>query len=92
MRYSFPVDAWGIGCIMAELVTGCPFFPGETDLKQLAIIKAHGGQGKGAVPNCEEVLAKRVPQLKPHPDGFELLQGFFQMVPEERMTASDAVC
>ena len=47
VRYSFPVDAWGIGCILAELATGCPFFPGETDLKQLAIIKAHGGQGRG---------------------------------------------
>ena len=32
---------------MAELVTGCPFFPGETDIKQLAIIRAHGGQGRG---------------------------------------------
>ncbi len=47
LRYSYPVDAWGIGCIMAELVTGSPFYPGETDPKQLAIIRAHGGQGAG---------------------------------------------
>ena len=47
VKYSFPMDCWGIGCILAELVTGCPFFPGETDVKQLAIIRAHGGQGRG---------------------------------------------
>jgi serine/threonine protein kinase len=54
VQYSFPVDEWSIGCIMAELVTGCPFFPGDTDIKQLAIIKAHGGQGEGvrAAASC----------------------------------------
>eukprot|EP00750_Incisomonas_marina_P033248 INCI9704.2.p1 GENE.INCI9704.2~~INCI9704.2.p1 ORF type:complete len:296 (-),score=37.24 INCI9704.2:585-1472(-) len=91
IRYSYPVDAWGIGCIMAELVTGCPFFPGETDIKQLAIIRAHGGQGRGARKNCEEVLKKRVPQLEKHPDGFDLLKQFFLMEPDQRMTPGHAV-
>jgi len=37
-HYSTPVDMWSIGCIMAEMVTGYPLFPGKTDVSQLAKI------------------------------------------------------
>eukprot|EP00892_Ulva_mutabilis_P001741 jgi/Ulvmu1/11568/UM079_0011.1 len=29
------VDVWSVGCLMAELLTGQPLFPGESDLDQL---------------------------------------------------------
>ena len=44
-----------------------------------------------AVANCAEVLAKRVPQLDKHPDGLALLVAFFQMNPDKRISAGDAV-
>jgi len=36
--YGPGVDMWGLGCVMAELLTGQPFFAGQTDLDQLFII------------------------------------------------------
>ncbi|CAG0921831.1 unnamed protein product [Notodromas monacha] len=33
--YSTGVDMWSVGCILAELLLRAPFFPGESDLRQL---------------------------------------------------------
>ncbi|XP_053411844.1 dual specificity tyrosine-phosphorylation-regulated kinase 4 isoform X1 [Nycticebus coucang] len=34
--YNMAIDMWSLGCIMAELYTGCPLFPGENEVEQLA--------------------------------------------------------
>ncbi|XP_054269610.1 cyclin-dependent kinase-like 4 isoform X2 [Macrosteles quadrilineatus] len=34
-RYGRPVDIWAIGCLFAELMSGDPLFPGESDIDQL---------------------------------------------------------
>nr|XP_021487425.1 dual specificity tyrosine-phosphorylation-regulated kinase 4 isoform X2 [Meriones unguiculatus] len=36
--YSMAIDMWSLGCIMAELYTGYPLFPGEDEVEQLACI------------------------------------------------------
>uniref|UniRef100_A0ABM5GL78 dual-specificity kinase n=1 Tax=Pogona vitticeps TaxID=103695 RepID=A0ABM5GL78_9SAUR len=36
--YATPIDMWSLGCIMAELYTGYPLFPGENEMEQLACI------------------------------------------------------
>ena len=36
--YSTPIDMWSVGCIVAELWTGCPLFAGEDEADQLACI------------------------------------------------------
>lgn len=36
--YAMAVDMWSLGCIMAELYTGYPLFPGENEVDQLACI------------------------------------------------------
>lgn len=32
------IDMWSLGCILAELYTGVPIFPGENEHEQLACI------------------------------------------------------
>ena len=32
------IDMWSLGCILAELYTGYPLFPGENEVEQLACI------------------------------------------------------
>lgn len=38
MTYGLPIDMWSVGCILAELFTGVPIFPGENEQEQLACI------------------------------------------------------
>lgn len=34
-NYSSPIDIWAIGCIMAELYTLQPLFPGRSEIDQI---------------------------------------------------------
>ena len=38
LPYSMAIDMWSFGCILAELYTGYPLFPGENEVEQLACI------------------------------------------------------
>lgn len=38
MSYGIAIDMWSLGCILAELLTGYPIFPGENEQEQLACI------------------------------------------------------
>ena len=38
MTYGMPIDMWSVGCILAELFTGVPIFPGENENEQLGCI------------------------------------------------------
>lgn len=38
MSYGLSIDMWSLGCILAELYTGYPIFPGENEQEQLACI------------------------------------------------------
>jgi dual specificity tyrosine-phosphorylation-regulated kinase 2/3/4 len=36
--YTTAIDMWSFGCILVELATGFPIFPGESEHEQLALI------------------------------------------------------
>ncbi len=38
MNYHMAIDMWSLGCILAELKTGFPIFPGESEQEQLSCI------------------------------------------------------
>ena len=38
LPYGVPIDMWSFACILAELYTGYPLFPGENEQEQLACI------------------------------------------------------
>lgn len=46
--YNMAIDMWSLGCIMAELYTGYPLFPGENEVDQLAcIMEVRGSRDVG---------------------------------------------
>jgi serine/threonine protein kinase len=38
LNYHMAIDIWGLGCILVELYTGFPIFPGENKQEQLSCI------------------------------------------------------
>lgn len=68
LPYGPPIDMWSLGCILAELYTGYPLFPGENEADQLACIMEIFGPPPAAVLEAasrrrlffgEEVIATR---------------------------------
>ena len=53
MSYGMPIDMWSLGCILAELHTGYPIFPGENEQEQLAcIMEVFGPPEKHLIEKC----------------------------------------
>jgi len=51
-RYTYGVDMWSAGCILAELLAGRPCFPGSSTLNQLDRILALTGRPSAAELAC----------------------------------------
>lgn len=53
LDYGLPIDMWSTGCILAELYTGKPLFPGENEPDQLAcIMQLLGVPNKDYLDRC----------------------------------------
>lgn len=102
--YTCSIDIWSAGCVMGELLTGQPLFPGESGVDQLVeIIKVLG------TPTKEEILLMnpnytdhKFPSIKPHPlskifrsrtppEAIDLLSHILHYDPRKRTTASEAL-
>ncbi|XP_033150053.1 dual specificity tyrosine-phosphorylation-regulated kinase 2 [Drosophila busckii] len=55
LQYGTAIDMWSLGCILAELYTGFPLFPGENEVEQLACIM----EVLGAPPKVLISVARR---------------------------------
>lgn len=68
-NYTLSIDVWSTGCVMAELILGQPFFPGESGIDQLVeIIKILGTPSKEQIAAMNaSYVEHRFPLIKPHP-------------------------
>ncbi|KAK9453550.1 kinase-like domain-containing protein [Dipodascopsis uninucleata] len=102
--YSTSIDMWSAGCILAELYTGRPLFPGTTNEDQLQkIFRLLGTPTERTWPNISQLpnyrsnltiyppqdLRAILPQIDPL--GMDLLCAMIQMRPENRISARDAL-
>lgn len=102
--YNTSIDIWSAGCIMAEMLTGKPLFPGNSNEDQLQRIfklmgtpTEHTWPGISTLPNYNagfflyppQNLANLFPQLDPV--GLNLLQEMLQLQPDRRISARDAL-
>ncbi|XP_069599604.1 cyclin-dependent kinase-like 2 [Ranitomeya imitator] len=55
IKYGKAVDVWAIGCLVTEMLTGEPLFPGDSDIDQLYhIVKCQGN----LTPRLQELFYK----------------------------------
>ena len=82
-KYGMPIDMWSLGCIIAELLTGYPLFPGEDEGDQLACIIELCGMPPSRILDQSKrarnfISSKGYPRyctLVTLPDGSTALQG-----------------
>ncbi|KAI8344712.1 serine/threonine-protein kinase pef1 [Chlamydoabsidia padenii] len=102
--YSTSIDIWSAGCIMAEMYTGRPLFPGTTNEDQLQkIFRMMGTPTEQTWPNVSQL-----PEFKPNqqyyppqtifqilptvdPLGLDLMNRMLQYQPNLRISAKDAL-
>ena len=73
IEYTVAIDMWSLGCILAEIHSGCPLFPGESEAEQLLYIMETRGIPP---PNILEISTRKklffdgnVPKIIPNSRG-----------------------
>uniref|UniRef100_A0A7N8YJZ8 mitogen-activated protein kinase n=1 Tax=Mastacembelus armatus TaxID=205130 RepID=A0A7N8YJZ8_9TELE len=97
MHYNMTVDIWSVGCIMAELLTGRPLFPGADHIDQLKLIMMLVG-----TPRPELLMKLSSESVSPQsPASFfsdwfllhsvDLLEKMLVLDTDKRITAAEAL-
>jgi len=104
--YSAAIDVWSVGCILAELLGGAPFFKGTDYVNQLCIIiGVLGTPSEETIQRISSIRAQEFIRsmnkcdgiafetLFPHanPLALDLLAGMLKFDPKERISLEDAL-
>lgn len=102
--YNTSIDIWSAGCIMAEMFTGRPLFPGTTNEDQITrIFRIMGTPTERTWPgisqfpeykqNFQMYATQDLRQILPmiDPEGLDVLQKMLQVRPELRVSADKAL-
>lgn len=102
--YNTSIDIWSAGCIMAEMYTGRPLFPGTANEDQLQkIFRLMGTPMERSWPGVSKfpefksdwpIYAVQEPQVylpMIDKDGHDLLRQMLRLRPEERISAQEAL-
>ena len=102
--YNTSIDIWSAGCIMAEMYTGRPLFPGTTNEDQLQkIFRLMGTPSERSwpgisqfpeyKPNFQNYATQDLRMILPQIDqlGINLLGSMLQLRPEMRISAAAAL-
>lgn len=103
--YNSPVDIWSVGCLMAELYTLKPIFPGTTEIDQIFRIANVLGQPTAKTwPDFAQLSQKRNIRLNgiagtglesiipnASPDAIDLISSMLQWDPTQRPSAMHAL-
>ena len=103
-QYNTSIDIWSAGCIMAEMFTGRPLFPGTTNDDQLQkIFRLMGTPSERTWPgisgfpeykhNFQQYATQDMRMFLPVIDsvGLNLLNAMLQLRPDNRISASAAL-
>eukprot|EP00831_Metopus_contortus_P052831 TRINITY_DN4437_c0_g1_i4.p1 TRINITY_DN4437_c0_g1~~TRINITY_DN4437_c0_g1_i4.p1 ORF type:complete len:220 (+),score=46.03 TRINITY_DN4437_c0_g1_i4:105-764(+) len=104
-NYSFSVDLWSVGCVFAEIVTGKPLFPADSESKLLKMILEKCGTPNDEYWEDEALLAKyqkfdsskcRLDQEFEKNDlmdslGVDILKRMLCLNPDKRISAAEAL-
>ncbi|CAG7847045.1 Mitogen-activated protein kinase spm1 Short=MAP kinase spm1; AltName: Full=MAP kinase pmk1 [Serendipita indica DSM 11827] len=102
--YDESIDVWSVGCILGELLSGKPIFPGKDYVDQLkcifeylgtpseAIIKRIArGRARKYVRSLATYKARPFKFAKANDEALDLLNRMLCYEPERRITAADAM-
>eukprot|EP00792_Barthelona_sp_PAP020_P004630 TRINITY_DN2249_c0_g1_i1.p1 TRINITY_DN2249_c0_g1~~TRINITY_DN2249_c0_g1_i1.p1 ORF type:complete len:362 (-),score=76.50 TRINITY_DN2249_c0_g1_i1:164-1249(-) len=102
-KYTNAVDIWAVGCVFAEMVTGEPLFPGDSELDMLSQVCSIAGS---LIPEHIDLLKKNpifanfiikhegFPyglRSRMNPIAFSLLVRLLDTDPDNRITAAQAL-
>jgi mitogen-activated protein kinase 15 len=100
--YSKGVDMWSVGCILAELLLGKPFFPGTSTLNQLErVLEITGMPTQSDIESINSpmasVMLEQLPKIKPKKlrhifptaseEALDLIKKTLLFDPSKRLTA-----
>jgi len=93
-EYTFSIDTWSLGCVIAELLIGHPLFPGESSVDQMVeIVKILGSPSKDDLskmnpnydnfkfPDIKSITFKRVFREGIPSDAIDLIQQMLRYNP-----------
>jgi len=102
-NYTTAIDVWSAGCVMAELLTGQPLFPGESGVDQLVeIIKVLGTPTREEIQAMNQTYTEyKFPQIKGNPwsklfkqrpqEAIDLVSKLLQYTPSTRLKPFEAL-